>query len=257
MSMWTTHIITYFLSLQNAHTQTFVFAHVHSLRLNTNLPHLFDAYSFYITKEQIYFILYTTAVASYSAESLRLSYNTQSIDVQPDLYILLYLTFIHTTLIMPSIVDENLSKLGITLPTAAAPAANYVSYNYSCGHIYISGQLPKDIEGHMPVGQLGKNVSVEEGQKAARVCGINIIAQIKAAVGGDFDRVRKIVKITCFVNSTADFTQHPAVANGCSDLLVGVFGDRGRHARCAVGVAQLPMGVPVEIDAQVEIEGSA
>lgn len=150
--------------------------------------------------------------------------------------------------------EENLKKLGITLPAPAAPAANYVPFNISCGHAYISGQLPKDMDGAMVTGQLGALLSVEDGQKAARLCGINLIAQMKAAAGGDLSRVKKVVRITCFVNSASDFHQHPAVANGCSDLLVSVLGEEvGRHARCAVGVAQLPFNVAVEIDAQVEL----
>lgn len=155
---------------------------------------------------------------------------------------------------MPGRVDANLARLGITIPAPVAAVANYVPYTYVSGVLHLSGQIAKDGD-KLLIGQLGKDVTVAEGQKAARVCGINIISQLKAALG-DLDRVLKIVKINCFVNSTSDFTQHPAVANGCSDLLVSVFGEEvGRHARCAVGVAQLPLGVAVEIDAMVEIKG--
>ncbi|CAD2219118.1 endoribonuclease L-PSP (pb5) [Angomonas deanei] len=151
-------------------------------------------------------------------------------------------------------IAENIAKLGLTLPTVAAPAANYLPYQFSNGHLYLSGQLPKDSEGHMTVGQLGAKVSVEEGKKAARVCGINMIGAINAAVNGDWSRVKKIVKITCFVSSSPDFSEQHVVANGCSDLLVEVFGkDIGCHARCAVGMAQLPLNASVEIDAIVEV----
>lgn len=160
----------------------------------------------------------------------------------------------NASLRMP-VAEANLAKLGITLITPPAPMANYVPVNYSIGHLYVSGQLPKGDDGKFVLGQCGKDVSVEEGAKAARLCGISILAQLKEALGS-LDRVKKVVKINCFVNSTADFTQQPAVANGCSDLLVEVFGPEvGRHARCAVGMAQLPLGVAVEIDAQVEVEG--
>lgn len=147
---------------------------------------------------------------------------------------------------MTTEVEKNLKRLNITLPDAAAPAANYLPYNFSCGQLYISGQLPKDISGKTICGQLGKEVTLEEGVKAAKVAGINLIAQMRAALNGDLTRVKKIVKITCYVNSELSFHQQPAVANGCSDLLVDVFGPEvGRHARCAVGVAQLPFNVAV------------
>lgn len=153
------------------------------------------------------------------------------------------------------VAEANLAKLGITLPAAATAVANYVPLNYSMGSLYLSGQLPKDDAGKFIVGQCGKDISVEDAAKAARACGISILAQLKQALGS-LDRVKKVVKINCLINSTSEFTQHPVVANGCSDLLVEVFGPEvGRHARCAFGVAQLPLGVVAEIDAQVEIEG--
>lgn len=157
--------------------------------------------------------------------------------------------------VMPPVAEANLAKLGIKLPPAAAPVATYAATNYSMGHLYISGQLPKDDAGNLVVGQCGKDVTEEQGAQAARLCGLNILAQIKSALGS-LDRVKKVVKINCFVNSTSDFVKHPVVANGCSNLMVEVFGPEvGVHARCAVGMAQLPLGVAVEIDAQVEVEG--
>ncbi|CCW68249.1 unnamed protein product [Phytomonas sp. Hart1] len=149
-------------------------------------------------------------------------------------------------------VEGKLSKLGIKLPTPAASVANYLPFVISGGQVHFSGQLPKGEDTNLVVGQLGAGLSLEEGQKAARLCGINLVSQIKASLG-DLDRVKKVVKINCFVNSSSEFTGQPAVANGCSDVLVDIFGEEvGKHARCAVGVAQLPLGAAVEVDAIVE-----
>ncbi|CCW63730.1 unnamed protein product [Phytomonas sp. EM1] len=151
-------------------------------------------------------------------------------------------------------VEATLAKLAIKLPTPAASVANYMPFVISAGQLHISGQLPKGEDGNLIVGQLGTNLSVDEGQRAARLCGISIVSQIKAALG-DLDRVKKVVKINCFVNSSGEFTGQPAVANGCSDVLVNIFGEEvGKHARCAVGMAQLPLGAAVEVDAIVEFD---
>jgi len=150
-------------------------------------------------------------------------------------------------------IAAKLTELAITLPAAAPPAANYVSFVRSGTMLYISGQLPF-VDGKLLFpGQLGGSVSPEQGYLAARQCAINIIAQIHAA--GSLESVRRIVRVGGFVSSSPDFIQHPEVVNGASDLFVAVFGDAGRHARAAVGVAALPRGASVEVEAVVEIEG--
>jgi len=148
-------------------------------------------------------------------------------------------------------IAKKLSDLNITLPNAAAPAANYVPFVKSGNLLFISGQLPFENGQLIHKGRLGENVSLEDGYKAARQCAINIIAQINAA--GGLEKVARIVRLGGFVNSTADFTDQPKVVNGASDLFVEVFGDAGRHARAAVGVPSLPLGVAVEVDAVVEL----
>ena len=149
--------------------------------------------------------------------------------------------------------ESRLESLGITLPVAAAPAANYVPSVAIGGLLHISGQIPFDDAGKPLRGRLGDGMGIPEGQDAARRCGINLIAQMKTALGA-LDRVERIVKLGVFVNSTPDFTDQPEVGNGASDLMVAVFGDAGRHARSAVGVAVLPRGVAVEVDAIVAIK---
>jgi len=150
-------------------------------------------------------------------------------------------------------IEAGLASLGITLPEAVAPVANYVPAVRSGGLVVLSGQVPIKDGAPAFTGLLGRDVSLEDGQAAARLCGINLIAQLKGLCDGDLDRVRRIVRLGVFVAATADFTDHPKVANGVSDLMVEVFGDAGRHARAAVGCASLPLGVPVEVDAMVEI----
>lgn len=148
-------------------------------------------------------------------------------------------------------IETRLTELGITLPEAPAPAANYVPFVQTGNLVFISGQISAD-EGGLITGRLGDGMSVEEGAAAARRCGLALIAQLKAAVG-DLDRVTRVVKLTGFVNSTPDFTDQPKVVNGCSDLMVEVFGDAGRHSRAAVSAAALPLGVAVEIEAIFEV----
>lgn len=153
---------------------------------------------------------------------------------------------------MAESVDARLASLGITLPEAAAPAANYVPTVRSGSMLYISGQVPI-IDGKFThVGQLGDAFETDEGAACARICAINIIAQAKQALG-DLGRVKRIVKLVGFVNSTSSFTEQPKVINGASDLMVEVFGEAGKHARSAVGVAQLPFGVAVEVEAILEV----
>jgi enamine deaminase RidA (YjgF/YER057c/UK114 family) len=152
---------------------------------------------------------------------------------------------------MTESIQDKLKSLGITLPQAAAPAANYVPWVISGNQVFVSGQLPME-DGKIAVaGRLGDNVSLEDGQRAARLCAVNILAQARAALG-DLDRVTRIVRLGGFVASADSFTDQPKVVNGASDLMVEVFGDKGRHARAAVGVNTLPLGVAVEIDAIIE-----
>jgi enamine deaminase RidA (YjgF/YER057c/UK114 family) len=149
-------------------------------------------------------------------------------------------------------VDAVLARLGIVLPAAAAPVAAYVPTVEANGLLYVSGQLPF-LNSAVMVGQLGEDVTLETGQAAARACGLMILAQIKAALG-TLDRVERVVKLNVFVSSTARFSDHPKVANGASELMVDVFGEAGRHARAAVGVAALPLGAAVEVDAIVAVK---
>ncbi|KAB7645409.1 RidA family protein [Polymorphobacter fuscus] len=148
---------------------------------------------------------------------------------------------------------SRLAALGITLPVAAAPAANYVPTVAVDGLLHISGQIPFAEDGSLVRGRLGDGMDVAGGQAAAKRCAIGVMAQIQAALG-DLGRVRRIVKLGVFVASHPDFTDQPEVANGASDLMVAVFGEAGRHARSAVGVAVLPRGVAVEIDAIVAFQ---
>lgn len=149
--------------------------------------------------------------------------------------------------------EERLASLGITLPEPPAPVATYVPYVVASGLVWISGQVPMR-EGRLPrVGLVGRDISLEDAIEEARWCAINIMAQMKKAAGGDLGRVRRIVKLTVFVASSPQFHGQPLIANGASDLFVEVFGEAGRHARSAVGVAELPLGAPVEVDAVVEL----
>ena len=149
-------------------------------------------------------------------------------------------------------VEARIAELGITLPEPAKPVASYVSFVRSGNQITISGQLSNDANGGIK-GTVGVDVTPEQAVVAARLCGINLIAQIKAAVDGDLERVVRIVKLGAFVQAGPEFEAIPAVISGCSDLMVQVFGEAGKHARSAVGVYKLPLGFAVEIDAIVEI----
>lgn len=153
---------------------------------------------------------------------------------------------------MPNAIEARIAELGLTLPDAPAPAANYVPFVQTGSLVFISGQISSGPDG-LICGTLGADTSVEEGVNAARACGLALIAQLRAACGGDLTRVKRVVKLTGFVNCTADFTDQPKVVNGCSDLMVSVFGEAGRHARAAVGAPSLPLGVAVEIEGIFEI----
>jgi len=145
-------------------------------------------------------------------------------------------------------IDARLAELGIVLPTPPAPVASYVPFVNVAGLVHISGQVSLDASGGIR-GKLGAPLTLAQGQAAARLCGLNLLAQLKAACGGDLDRVIRAVRLGGFVNVAPDFADIPKVVNGCSDLMVEVFGDAGRHARAAVGVANLPMDFAVEVDA--------
>lgn len=151
-------------------------------------------------------------------------------------------------------IEQRLKKLGIPLPAPNAPVANYVPYVFSGPLLFISGQISNSPQGIVK-GKLGGTLTLEEGVAAARLCAINLIAQMNAALQGDLDRVARIVKLGGFVNCVPEFEDQPIVVNGASDLMVAVFGEAGRHARAAVGAPSLPMGAAVEIDAVVEVAG--
>lgn len=156
-----------------------------------------------------------------------------------------------------NIIEHRLSDLGITLPAASAPAANYVSFVRSGHMVFIAGQTSVGADGIMITGRLGDDLDLERGQRAARHCGLRLIAQMKAACDGDLSRVTRIVKLGGFVCSQPHSTAGdiPKIINGCSDLMVDVFGDIGKHARFAVGSPSLPRDAAVEIDAVIEIAG--
>ena len=151
-----------------------------------------------------------------------------------------------------TLIAAKLTELGITLPVAAAPVAAYVPVVVSGRFAYVSGQLPF-IDGKLVTGRLGEDVSTEDGQAAARACGLMLLAQLQAALGS-LDRVEQVVKLGAFISSTAAFTDQPKVANGASELMAEVFGDAGKHARSAVGVPVLPLGAAVEVDAIVALK---
>jgi enamine deaminase RidA (YjgF/YER057c/UK114 family) len=150
-------------------------------------------------------------------------------------------------------IEEKLAELGIILPEPAAPVASYVPTVEANGLLYISGQLPF-VDGKVVTGKIGDSRTLADGQLAARACAIMLIAQMKKALGGDLDRVERIVKLGVFVASTPEFTDQPEAANGASDLMEAVFGDAGKHARAAVSVPVLPRDATVEIDAVVQIK---
>jgi len=153
-------------------------------------------------------------------------------------------------------ITERLAELGITLPAPAAPLAAYVPVVEVGGMLHVSGQLPFRADGSIVTGKLGVDVDAEAGRDAAERCGIMLLAQLQAALGGDLDRVERIVRLGVFVASDPGFTDQPKVANGASELMVRVFGDQGRHARSAVGVPVLPLNAAVEVDAIVAVRAA-
>ena len=150
-------------------------------------------------------------------------------------------------------VEQKLKELGIVLPTPAAPAANYVPFVRSGALLFVSGQICLGPDGKLvATGKLGGGVSIEDGQKAARACAVNLLAQVKVAVG-DLDKVVRVVRLGGFINSAPTFLEGPKVMNGASDLVVAAFGDKGRHARSTVGVAALPADAAVEVEGIFEV----
>ncbi len=149
-------------------------------------------------------------------------------------------------------IEARLAELGVTLPDAPAPAANYVPFVATGSTLYVSGQISQNATGLIK-GRLGADMTVEEGAEAARRCAISLLAQVRRACDGDLSRLVRVVKLTGFVNSTPDFTDQPKVVNGASDFLVAVLGEAGRHARSAVSAASLPLGVAVEVEGIFEI----
>ncbi len=152
-----------------------------------------------------------------------------------------------------STIAARLEEMGVTLPTPAAPVANYVAYTISGNQVFVSGQVPFGPDGLEYQGTVGAEISVEHAQAAARLCAINILAQVRAALDGDLERIVRCLKLGGFVNAVPGFTEHPAVINGASDFMVEALGDRGRHARFAVGAGSLPLNVAVEVDAVFEV----
>ena len=153
---------------------------------------------------------------------------------------------------MTGVYEARLNKMGLNVPNAPAPAANYVPYVVVDNMVYVSGQIAKGDEG-LIIGKLGADMDVASGQEAAKVCALNLIAKLKVACDGDLDRLKRVVKLGGFVNSTLEFTDHPAVINGASDFIGEVFGEVGAHARAAVGCSSLPFGVAVEIEGVFQI----
>lgn len=150
-------------------------------------------------------------------------------------------------------IDAVLASMGINLPPSVMPAANYVPYVVSGNMVFVSGTLPMKDGKPQDIGKVGSDFTVEQAQATAKLCGINILAHLRAACGGDLDRVKRVIRLGVFVASAPGFTEQPKVANGVSDMMVAIFGDAGKHARFAVGVSELPFGVAVEVDATFEI----
>jgi|TARA_B100001750_G_C15281016_1_gene482431 enamine deaminase RidA (YjgF/YER057c/UK114 family) len=150
-------------------------------------------------------------------------------------------------------IENNLKKLNIYLPKAPEPVGSYVAYKKTGSLLFISGQLPIDANGNITKGKIGKDLTLEDGQKASKLCVINILAQVKKALDGDLNKVKNCIKITGYVNSTDDFIDQPKIINPASDTLAAVFENKGKHARAAVSANSLPLGASVEIDAIFEI----
>jgi enamine deaminase RidA (YjgF/YER057c/UK114 family) len=155
---------------------------------------------------------------------------------------------------MTGLIAKRLNDLGLELPEVTAPGTTYIPTKQMGSILYVSGQVPKVAGVHSFIGKVGESISLDEAREAARTCALNLIAQLNAALGGNLDRVKSCLRVRGFVNAAPDFGAHAAVINGASDLIVEVFGERGRHTRTAIGAGSLPQGVAVEVDADFEIE---
>lgn len=155
---------------------------------------------------------------------------------------------------MSSSIEKRLSEIGITLPAPGSPAGNYVPFVIVGELAFMSGQVAREAGKMKYTGKVGRDLTVEQGQAAARLCAVNLLAQLKAACGGDLDRVERCVRLSGFVNCTPEFMEQPKVVNGASDLMVGVFGERGQHARTAVGAPALPLDSAVEVEAIFQLK---
>ena len=151
-------------------------------------------------------------------------------------------------------VDEKIKQMGLELPAASKPIANYVKYVRTGNLIFLAGHGPSKTDGTNITGKVGKELSIEQGYEAAKIAALSLIATLKDALGGDLSKVKRIVKVNGYVNCLPDFTDHPKVINGCSDLLVALFGEKGKHARAAMGMVALPSNIAVEIEMIVEVE---
>ena len=153
-----------------------------------------------------------------------------------------------------SVVEEKLQEMGLSLSAPSAPLANYIPAVRTGNLVFLSGVGPRTSDGQTATGKVGRDLTVEQAQEAARQCALNLLANLKGIIG-DLDKVTHVVKLLGMVNAVPEFGEHPQVINGCSDLLVALFGEKGRHARAAVGMGSLPNGIPVEIEMVVEVEG--
>ncbi len=153
-------------------------------------------------------------------------------------------------------IDARLAELGITIPVPPVPVASYLPYVVTGNLIVVAGQVTLEDGKVKYTGRLGGDISIEDGEAATRLCARNVLSQVKAACGGDLDRVRQVVRLNAFFNSTPDFLDHPRVMNAASDMMADIFGDSGKHTRVGVGVSSLPLGVPVELDGVFEIEAN-
>ena len=155
---------------------------------------------------------------------------------------------------MSSSIETRLADLGVTLPPPGSPAGNYVPFVIVGDLVFMAGQVAREAGKMKYTGKVGRDLTIEQGHAAARLCAVNLLAQLKAACGGDLDRVERCVRLGGFVNSPPDFLEHPKVVNGASDFIVEVFGERGQHARTAVGVAALPLDSAVEVEAVFQLK---
>jgi enamine deaminase RidA (YjgF/YER057c/UK114 family) len=169
-------------------------------------------------------------------------------------YILLFVFFATSITAFAQQEEQKLKELGLQLPPASKPIANYVKYVRTGNLLFLAGHGPTKADGTNIVGKVGKDLTVDQGYEAAKITALSLIATLKDALGGDLSKVKRIVKVNGYVNCLPDFTEQPKVINGCSDLLVAVFGEKGKHARAAMGMVALPNNIAVEIELVVEVE---